>query len=88
MKQTPEIQQSLCGVTQGYVTQHCILPATTQTSEITHESLWQKICTLYQSWHLRYTSRRVLQSLSDDQLRDIGLTRDDVTHESRKNFWQ
>lgn len=31
--------------------------------------------------------RRDLASLDDHILRDIGLTRDDVRHESRRSFW-
>jgi uncharacterized protein YjiS (DUF1127 family) len=39
-------------------------------------------------WQERARERHHLASLSDTALRDIGLSRADVEHESRKSFWQ
>ena len=39
-------------------------------------------------WHERARQRRHLQDLSDDMLRDIGLTRADVLAETDKPFWR
>jgi uncharacterized protein YjiS (DUF1127 family) len=39
-------------------------------------------------WQERVRERQNLASLSDAALRDIGLSRADVEHESRKSFWQ
>jgi len=38
--------------------------------------------------HMRSLQRRHLFTLSEHQLRDIGLTRDDVVGEARKPFWR
>ncbi|MBN8245301.1 DUF1127 domain-containing protein [Nitratireductor aquimarinus] len=35
----------------------------------------------------RYRQRRTLTDLTDEQLRDVGLTRRDVQRESAKPFW-
>jgi uncharacterized protein YjiS (DUF1127 family) len=39
-------------------------------------------------WHERSRSRRMLETLDDHQLRDVGLSRADVWRESRKPFWR
>jgi uncharacterized protein YjiS (DUF1127 family) len=39
-------------------------------------------------WHERARQRRHLQNLSDDMLRDIGLSRADVLAEEAKPFWR
>jgi uncharacterized protein YjiS (DUF1127 family) len=39
-------------------------------------------------WFMRKESRRELEMLSDHQLRDIGLTRNDVDRELTKSFWR
>jgi uncharacterized protein YjiS (DUF1127 family) len=39
-------------------------------------------------WRERGRQRRALQSLNDDQLKDIGLSRCDVHGESSKWFWR
>ena len=40
------------------------------------------------TWIERYRQRRMLDSLSDTMLKDIGLSRADVDHEVRKTFWR
>jgi uncharacterized protein YjiS (DUF1127 family) len=39
-------------------------------------------------WFMRVESRRTLSMLSDHELRDIGLTRNDVERELMKPFWR
>jgi uncharacterized protein YjiS (DUF1127 family) len=39
-------------------------------------------------WFMRMESRRDLATLSDHELRDIGLTRNDVEREPAKSFWR
>jgi uncharacterized protein YjiS (DUF1127 family) len=39
-------------------------------------------------WYDRATQRRQLNELNDRLLADIGVTRIDACHESRKHFWQ
>jgi uncharacterized protein YjiS (DUF1127 family) len=39
-------------------------------------------------WFMRVESRRTLAMLSDYELRDIGLTRNDVERELMKPFWR
>ncbi|WP_035694283.1 DUF1127 domain-containing protein [Azospirillum halopraeferens] len=40
-----------------------------------------------EQWRRRSRERRELDALDDVMLRDIGLTRCDITHEVRKPFW-
>lgn len=46
--------------------------------------LWR----LIQVWRARVGQRQLLASLSDHQLKDIGLSRGDVLHEASKPFWR
>ena len=39
-------------------------------------------------WHFRWQSRRQLEAMDDHQLRDIGLSPEQVRHETRKPFWR
>ena len=39
-------------------------------------------------WHDRATQRRALAELDDRLLKDLGLSRVDVTRETSKPFWQ
>ena len=41
-----------------------------------------------QLWRERNRQRRALQSLNDDMLKDIGVSRCDVYRESSKSFWR
>ncbi|MGZ9707234.1 DUF1127 domain-containing protein [Pseudomonas sp. GNP013] len=38
-------------------------------------------------WHTVYRGRRLLATLNDDALKDIGLSRADVEQESQRHFW-
>ncbi|WP_428541512.1 DUF1127 domain-containing protein [Profundibacter sp.] len=40
------------------------------------------------TWDLRRRTRRQLQNLTDTELQDIGLTRDEAYTEARRLFWQ
>ncbi len=44
--------------------------------------------TLVATWAERRRQRRILLGLGDDMLRDIGLSRADVTLEGSKPFWR
>ena len=39
-------------------------------------------------WIVRMRDRRQLASLSDDMLKDIGVSRADAAHVAEKHFWQ
>jgi len=39
-------------------------------------------------WWRRMQDRRALATMSDQSLRDIGVTRYDAWHEARKPFWR
>lgn len=45
--------------------------------------LFQKIC----RWYALQCERQFLAELSDESLKDIGLTRADVEHERHRHFW-
>ena len=40
------------------------------------------------TWLDRYRERRMLESLSDYMLKDIGVSRADIDQEVRKKFWR
>ena len=40
------------------------------------------------TWDLRRRTRRQLKNLTDTELQDIGLTRDEADTEARRLFWQ
>jgi uncharacterized protein YjiS (DUF1127 family) len=44
--------------------------------------------TLLSAWQARQQQRRILIEMSDDQLSDIGLRRDDALREASKPFWR
>ena len=39
-------------------------------------------------WNERARQRRALSQLSDDLLKDVGVSRADAMREARKSFWQ
>ena len=41
-----------------------------------------------QLWRRRANTRAQLNGLSDQQLKDVGLTREDVINEAKKAFWE
>ncbi len=46
------------------------------------------VATTLLTWDLRRSTRRVLKTLTDTELQDIGLTRDEAYTEARRLFWQ
>jgi uncharacterized protein YjiS (DUF1127 family) len=48
---------------------------------------WNQIKVQFAEWRLRARSRNELQFLSDQTLRDIGVSRCDVHREVTKPFW-
>jgi len=42
----------------------------------------------FSSWNERHLEREMLASMSDEALKDIGLSRADVAHEAELHFWQ
>ena len=40
------------------------------------------------TWHVRAQTRRELAWMSDEQLKDLGITRDDAYFEANKPFWR
>jgi uncharacterized protein YjiS (DUF1127 family) len=53
-----------------------------------HASWWNHAIALISLWRERARQRRALAKLSDDDLKDLGLSRADVYAEGRKHFWQ
>ena len=41
-----------------------------------------------QLWSRRSNTRAQFKRLTDEQLRDVGLTREDVINETKKAFWE
>jgi uncharacterized protein YjiS (DUF1127 family) len=50
-------------------------------------SYWNNVRHQFTEWRRRSQSRSELQFLSDQSLRDIGLTRCEVHREATKPFW-
>ncbi|QFY60236.1 DUF1127 domain-containing protein [Rhizobium grahamii] len=51
------------------------------------ESLIGRILRAIGNWHAKRESRRVLPFLTDDELRDIGITRSEARKEVSKSFF-
>jgi uncharacterized protein YjiS (DUF1127 family) len=65
-------------------------PAMTITftsSRMNHRSHWNEMKQQFAEWRRRARSRNELHSLSDQTLRDIGVSRCDVHREVSKPFW-
>lgn len=63
------------------------MSAMTMTSHRNHSFGWNQISRRFAEWQRRSRSRQELQGLSDETLRDIGITRCDAHREARKPFW-
>jgi uncharacterized protein YjiS (DUF1127 family) len=58
------------------------------TNEGVHRGLrWSQVRCQFADWRRRLHSRNELQYLSDQTLRDIGITRYDAHREMTKPFW-
>lgn len=51
-------------------------------------ALVQRLADRLLTWLQRAQQRRHLRTLNDNMLKDIGLSRADVDHETRRRFWQ
>lgn len=51
-------------------------------------SRWSQGIALIKLWRERARQRQTLASLSDNDLKDLGLSRADAYAEGRKHFWQ
>ena len=47
-----------------------------------------QVAVLVTKWSLRHRSRKQLRRLTDDQLKDIGLSRADAHYEATLPFWR
>jgi len=47
-----------------------------------------KVANTLLTWDLRRQTRRTLRDMTDSQLMDVGLTRDEAYTEARRLFWQ
>ncbi len=47
-----------------------------------------RLAVMAMTWSMRARTRAALSRLSDDALRDIGLTRDEMHREATRPFWQ
>lgn len=45
---------------------------------------WRRIYARYQQWRLHSRTRKMLMSLNNTQLRDIGLTRSDLPYKDQR----
>ncbi len=51
-------------------------------------SVLKRIIKIISVWHWRYTQRRQLANLSDNMLKDIGVSRVDAIKVSSRPFWK
>jgi uncharacterized protein YjiS (DUF1127 family) len=47
-----------------------------------------QLVSLYATWNERARQRRHMQNLSDEILKDVGLSREDINQQVSKAFWQ
>lgn len=50
--------------------------------------LHSRVLALLKRWLRNQQQRSALRRLDDDQLRDVGISRDQAEHEAAKYFWQ
>jgi uncharacterized protein YjiS (DUF1127 family) len=50
--------------------------------------LWRRLAGLAVLWHERARQRHALAQLSDEHLRDIGISRSDARREACQPFWR
>lgn len=50
-------------------------------------SIMQKLWQTTKSWNEMARQRKELRSLSDEILKDIGISRTDALHEANRHFW-
>ncbi len=48
---------------------------------------WKKLPLILKQWEQNYRTRKALSELSDEQLKDIGLRREQAHAEASKPFW-
>ncbi|GGM02279.1 hypothetical protein GCM10009425_11960 [Pseudomonas asuensis] len=65
-----------------------IRPHTDHSDRAPCLSLWQKASGVVRAWCEQARQRQTLAMLSDDALKDLGLSRADAEQESRKSFWE
>ncbi|MFD0389080.1 DUF1127 domain-containing protein [Tistrella bauzanensis] len=46
------------------------------------------VVTIFHIWPDRWRQRRNLRDMTDDQLRDLGISRRDAMREGRRPFWR
>ncbi|MEN2989239.1 DUF1127 domain-containing protein [Tistrella sp. BH-R2-4] len=46
------------------------------------------VVTIFRTWPDRWRQRRDLRDMTDDQLRDLGISRRDAMREGRRPFWR
>ncbi|NNE23209.1 MAG: DUF1127 domain-containing protein [Rhizobiales bacterium] len=63
-------------------------PRPTQAAARPKQTRLEKIIATFVTWQNRETQRRHLHNLDDRLLADMGITRADAEHESRKPFWR
>ncbi|TWI51009.1 uncharacterized protein YjiS (DUF1127 family) [Pseudomonas duriflava] len=52
-----------------------------------HGSLWRRLIARFERWRMLSRQRHQLAMLSDETLKDLGLSRADVIQESERPFW-
>ncbi|MDH4439092.1 MAG: DUF1127 domain-containing protein [Rhizobium sp.] len=60
--------------------------ATPESTPVKAGSLWRPLVLRFLAWRGKARSRQDLHDLTEDQLRDIGLTVDQARRESRRSF--
>ena len=63
-------------------------PQLTRVPSRPEKTRLQKLIATFVTWQNRDTQRRHLHKIDDRLLADMGITRADAEHESRKPFWQ
>ena len=67
----------------GYVQAYRLQRSGTDSILLLPRTVWKKLV----RWQQLYHQRQQLAALSDEMLKDIGVSRADIETESRKPFW-
>jgi uncharacterized protein YjiS (DUF1127 family) len=78
----PQLEGKMMKGQKGYV-----LVVKTLSHDNALERVWHAAMAQIARWRKLHRERAVLGSLSDDALKDIGLSRADVYQESERRFW-
>lgn len=74
-------------VCEQVMTTNAVTPLQTVQTPVKKAGLVRQVYAAIYSWNERRVSRKILHSLSSDQLKDIGLAKSDIDREYPRSVW-